>query len=416
MAKQSAAAEVFVKKFVARQPILDCDKALYAYELLFRSGLENYFHSDTPDSASSSVIVDSFLVHGMNSLTGGKRAFVNATRNVLVNQHITLLPKESVVVEVLETVEPDEKVVSACEGLKKKGYMIALDDFVYSKKIEPLIRLADFIKVDYKATTAAGRRQLVHQYAGRGIKMLAEKVETREEFEEAAGMGFTYFQGFFFRKPEIVIGRDIPAFKHNYLWLMQEINKTEPDLTEIERILKQETSLCYKLLRYMNSAAFEFVGEVTSLRHALSLLGINEVRKWVSLVAMTYMGEDRPRELVVTAVSRARFCENIAPNIGLKSRTTELFLLGLLSMLDAILQRPLADILSEVRVSNDVKTALLNGVNNFRYIYELALAYEKADWTRAAQLATWLKTSEWPVTQAYIEAIKWGQRIFEEKW
>jgi len=404
-----------VKKFVARQPILDRDKEVFAYELLFRSGLDNYFHSDAPDSACSSVMVDSFLVHGIQSLTGGRKAFINATRNIIVNQYATLLPKESVVVEVLETVEPDEKVVTACEALKKKGYLIALDDFVYRKKIEPLIRLADFIKVDFQATTAGVRRNLVLQYSSRGIRMLAEKVETPEQFEEAAEMGYTYFQGFFFCKPEIVIGRDIPAFKHNYLWLMQEINKDEPDIMQIEQILKQETSLCYKMLRYLNSSLFEFVGEIRSLRHALSLLGINEVRKWVSLVALSSMGEDKPKELVVSAATRAKLCENFAPNIGLKSRATELFLMGLLSMLDAILERPLDKILSEVRVSKDVKSALLNGVNVFRYVYELVLAYERGKWSRVTQLAASLRTSELTVTQAYVDAINWGHRIFEER-
>jgi len=357
-------------------------------------------------------MVDSFLVLGMQSLTGGRKAFINVTKNVIVNQYATLLPKELAVVEVLETVEPDERVVSACEALKKKGYLIALDDFVYRTKLEPLIRLADFIKVDFQNTSEWIRRHLVQQYSPRGIRMLAERVETPEQFQEAVEMGYTYFQGFFFCKPEIMMGRDIPAFKHNYLWLLQEINKEEPDMARLEEILKQETSLCYKFLRYLNSATFDFVGEIRSLRHALTLLGINEVRKWVSLVALACMGEDKPKELVVSAVMRAKFCENLALNIGLKSRATELFLMGLFSMLDAILERPLAEILSEVRVSKDVKSALLSGVNLFRYVYELVLAYERGMWSRATQFAASLRTSEPLVTQAYLDAINWGHRIF----
>jgi len=409
----TTSAEVVVKKFVARQPILDRDKTLFAYELLFRSGVENYFHSDAPDRASSSVMVDSFLVLGMQSMTGGRKAFINVTKNVIVNQYATLLPKELAVVEVLETVEPDEQVVAACEILKKKGYLIALDDFVYRTKLEPLIRLADFIKVDFQATSEWIRRHLVQQYSPRGIRMLAEKVETPEQFREATDMGYTYFQGYFFCKPEILIGRDIPAFKQNYLWILQEINKEEPDIAQLEQVLKQETSLCYKFLRYLNSAAFDFVGEVRSLRHALTLLGINEVRKWVSLVALACMGEDKPKELVVSAVMRAKFCENLALKSSLKSRATEFFLMGLFSMLDAILERPLGEILDEVRISKDVKSALLNGVNLFRYVYELVLAYEKAKWDRATQFVISLRTSESMVSQAYLDAISWGHRIFQ---
>jgi len=402
-----------VQKFVARQPILDRNKAIFAYELLFRAGVENYFHSDVPDSATSSVMVDSFLVLGMESLTGGRKAFINVTKNVIVNQYATLLPRELAVVEVLETIEPDDKVVRACEELKKKGYLIALDDFVYRIKLEPLIQLADFIKVDFQNTSEWVRRHLVQQYSSRGISMLAERVETPEQFQQAVEMGYTYFQGYFFCKPEILIGRDIPAFKQNYLWLLQEINKEEPDMAQLEQILKQETSLCYKLLRYLNSTVFDFVGEVRSLRHALTLLGISEVRKWVSLVAMACMGEDKPKEIVVSAVMRAKFCENIALSIGLKDRATELFLMGLLSLLDAILERPLAEILSEVRVSKDVKSALLNGVNLFRYVYELVLAYERGRWSRATQFAASLRSSESMVTRAYLDAINWGHRIFK---
>jgi c-di-GMP-related signal transduction protein len=404
-----------MNKFVARQPILDSNKEVFAYELLFRSGLDNFFHSDAPDSACSTVMVDSFLVHGMQSLTGGRKAFINATRNILINQYATLLPKELLVMEVLETVEPDEKVVAACKTMKEQGYQIALDDFVYNKQFDQLLGLADFIKVDFQATSPVARRQLAHQYASRGIKMLAEKVETPDQFQEAMEIGYTYFQGFFFCKPEIVIGRDIPPFKHNYLWLMKEINKAEPDISQIEQILKQETSLCYKMLRYLNSATFAFVGEIRSLRHALSLMGFNEVRKWVSLVVLSCMGEDKPKEVVVNAVTRARFCENLAPSIGLKDRSSELFLMGLLSMLDVILERPLADILNEVRVAQDLKSALLNGVNTLHHVYELALAYERGNWGRTAQLATTLRTSEQTVTQAYVEAIHWGQQIFEEQ-
>ena len=402
-----------MQKFVARQPILDRNKAIFAYELLFRAGVENYFHSDVPDSATSSVMVDSFLVLGMESLTGGRKAFINVTKNVIVNQYATLLPRELAVVEVLETIEPDDKVVRACEELKKKGYLIALDDFVYRIKLEPLIQLADFIKVDFQNTSEWVRRHLVQQYSSRGISMLAERVETPEQFQQAVEMGYTYFQGYFFCKPEILIGRDIPAFKQNYLWLLQEINKEEPDMAQLEQILKQETSLCYKLLRYLNSTVFDFVGEVRSLRHALTLLGISEVRKWVSLVAMACMGEDKPKEIVVSAVMRAKFCENIALSIGLKDRATELFLMGLLSLLDAILERPLAEILSEVRVSKDVKSALLNGVNLFRYVYELVLAYERGRWSRATQFAASLRSSESMVTRAYLDAINWGHRIFK---
>ncbi len=402
-----------MKKFVARQPILDRNKKVFAYELLFRSGLENFFQSKLPNQASSSVMVDSFLLLGLQSLTGGGRAFLNITQDLLLKQYVTLLPKEQAVIEILETVEPTAQVVSACKMLKQKGYLLALDDFVQSEKSEPLVGLVDFIKVDFKTTPDWVRRHLAQHYSVRGIQMVAEKVETPEEFQEALGMGYSLFQGYFFCRPEILFGRDIPAYKLNYLLLLREINRDEPDLGKIEEVLKQETSLTYKLLRYLNSAAFAFVGEIKSIRHALSLLGLREIRKWTSLVSLACMADDKPNELVVSSVLRAKFCENLAAYVGLKERSTELFLMGLLSMMDAILERPLAEILEELPLSADVKGALLNGVNLFRYVYELVLAYERGNWMRASQFSSSLRIVESSVTQAYLDAAQWGQQIFQ---
>jgi EAL and modified HD-GYP domain-containing signal transduction protein len=356
-------------------------------------------------------MVDSFLLLGMQSLTGGERAFINITQDLLVKQYVTLLPREQAVVELLESIEPNEQVIAACRFLKQRGYLIALDDFSPKDKLEPLINLADFIKVDFQSAPDSLRRDLVQLYRPRGIRMLAEKVETPDQFQEALGMGYSYFQGYFFCKPEILFGRDIPACKLNYLMLLREINRDEPDLARVEDVLKRETSLTYKLLRYLNSAAFAFTCEIKSIRHALSLLGLREIRKWTSLVALACMADDKPNELVATSVLRAKFCENLACQIGLANRSTELFLMGLLSMIDAILERPLAEILGELPISGEVKAALLNGVNIYRYVYELVLAYERGNWRRASQFASSLRLTEPVITTAYLEAARWGQRV-----
>ncbi len=410
-AKRAESTAVGVRKFVARQPILDRSKGIFAYELLFRSGLDNYFHSDQPNQATTSVMVDSFLLLGIQSLTNGGKAFINITQDLLLKDCVTLLPREQAVIEILENVEPNNQVISACRTLKQSGYLIALDDFVHDEKMEPLTGLADFIKVDFKTTPDWIRRHLAQRYSVRGIKMLAEKIETPGQFQEALGMGYSYFQGYFFSKPEIVFSRDIPAYKLNHLLLLREINRDEPDLTRIEDVLKQEASLTYKLLRYLNSASFAFVGEIKSIRHALSLLGLREIRKWASLVSLACMAEDKPNELIVTSVLRAKFCENLAVHVGLGTRSTELFLMGLLSMMDAILERPLAEILVDLPLSADVKTALLNGVNLFRYVYELVLAYERGSWMRASQFASSLRVAESSLTEAYLDAARWGHRI-----
>jgi len=402
-----------VTKFVARQPIFDCGKNIFAYELLFRSSLDNFFRSDQPDNASSSVMVDSFLLLGMKSLTGGRKAFLNVTRNLLMQQYVTLLPQEQAVVEIPEDVRVDESLLMACRGLKQKGYLIVLDDFAWQNEANPLVGLADIIKVDFLKTPPGIRRQMVERFNPLGIKMLAEKVETHDDFREAVKLGYTYLQGFFFCRPEILSIREVPAFKLNYLSLLHALNRADIDFAEVERVIKREASLCYKLLRYLNSAAFYFCGEINSIRHALSLLGLSEIRKWASLVAMADMGKDKPAALVITSMVRARFCETLAPLAGFAQRATEIFLMGLFSVMDAILEKPMVEILQELPLSRDVKEALTGGKGCFQWIYELSTCYECGDWQKIGETAATLKLSEQAISEAYIQAVKWAHEIFQ---
>jgi EAL and modified HD-GYP domain-containing signal transduction protein len=402
-----------VKKFVARQPILNREQRVVGYELFFRSGLENYFSCDDPDRATSSVLIDSFLLFGLKTLTGGNKAYINFTQNLLAQRYATLLPKEQVVVEIVESVRPEPEILSTCEEMKAVGYLVALDDFVPGDGREPLVPFADIIKVDFQALPVEVRKSLIKTYSNRERRMLAEKVETREEFREAVKLGYDYFQGYFFCKPEVVSGWDIPGYKLNYLCLLREVHKEDPDFAEVERIVKLESSLCYKLLRFLNSVAFYFKQEISSIRHALLLLGVNELRKWVSLVALAGLGSDKPEILVVNSIVRARFCENLAPVLGLKNKALDLFLLGLLSLMDAILERPMSEILNEVPVSEDVKVALLQGSNTFSSIYDLMVAYERGEWQRAMQVAATLKVPEPAVAEAHLDAVSWGLDMFK---
>jgi EAL and modified HD-GYP domain-containing signal transduction protein len=402
-----------VQKFVARQPILDAKENIFAYELFFRSGLESYFQCDDPDHASSSVVIDSFFLFGLQTLTQGRRAFLNFTRNLILRNYATLLPNQQVGIEILETADVDESLVRACRELKSQGYLLALDDFVLSKELQPMIDVVDLIKVDFLKTPTKVCRELMRSYGPRGISMVAEKVETREQFRMARDMGYKYFQGYFFSRPETLSGRELPAFKLNYLWLLQAINKEEPDLFEIENVIKREPSLVYRLLRYLNSAIFGFSVQIRSIRHALTLLGMNELRKWTSLVALSGMGADRPSALMNSLVIRAKFCEALAPLVGQQARALDLFLMGLLSMIDTVLERPLPEILHQLAVSAEVKTALLSGGNQMRQILDLVVATEKGHWPRLSFLASALKIPEDSVTEAYLQSLQWSQELFQ---
>ena len=401
-----------MKKFVARQPIFDPHQKVYAYELLFRSGMDNFFDASDPDQASTSVIVDSLLLMGMEKLTGGDRAFINCTRNVLIKGYAALLPKDKVVVEILESVEPDDEVVGACLRLKRAGFMLALDDFIYGERLEPLLSLIDFVKIDFRETTEMDRKALVEKLSPRGIKMVAEKVETMSELHQASEMGYTYFQGYFFSKPEIIVAKDIPGYKLNYLRVLQAVNQPEINLVELENIIKLEASLTYKLLRYLNSAFFGFRTEIRSIHHALTLLGEEELKKWASLIAMAAMGADKPPELVVSVIIRAVFCESLAPRIGMMNRSNDLFLLGMMSLIDAVLDRPLPEILEKMPISHEIKEALLGGENRFRDVYETVIAYEAADWREFAEKARKLNLDEGIVPDLYLKSVEWAKNIF----
>jgi EAL and modified HD-GYP domain-containing signal transduction protein len=398
--------------YVARQPIFNKQQEVYAYELLYRSGANKFYSSLNGDQASSEVITNSFLLIGLETLTRRKKAFINFTRNLLENDVATLLPNDLIVVEILQDIEPDEKMLAACRKLKELGYLLALDDFLYDDIFKPLLDLVDIIKVDFLTTPVEQRRAVVQRIEPHKALFLAEKVETREDFVQAVEMGYSYFQGYFFSKPDIVSGRDIPSFKLTYLKILQEINKPELDFDRLEKLIKMDVSLSYKLLKFINSLAFGFRSEIRSIRQALVLLGKKEISKWLSLISLKSIGENKPDELIITAICRAKFCELIAPRVGLKNRNSDLFLMGMFSLMDAFLDQPLSDILAQLPISEDIKTALLGGKSRFRDIYELILAYETGDWERLSRKAAKLELEEKEVKEFYLNSLEVSNQIF----
>lgn len=257
-------------------------------------------------------MANSFLLFGIDEMTGGRRAFLNCTRKVLVEDLATSLAKHHAVIEILEDVEPDEEVLAACRRLKKLGYTLALDDFVYHQKFEPLLELADSVKVDFLISGAEERQRISNLLRRRGIRMLAEKVETRADYEQAVAMGYELFQGYYFSKPAILSRRDIPSNKLQYLLVLKEIHSSELDFQRLGQTVQSEVSLSSKLLKLINSVAFGLRHKVTNIVQALSLLGEPEIRTWLSLLSVSAMGSDKPAELVIGSLIRARFCEQAA--------------------------------------------------------------------------------------------------------
>ncbi len=396
---------------VARQPIFDKNRQVVAYELLFRSNTTNNFDGSDGDQATTDVIVASFLSIGMDVVTGGKRAFINFTDNLLKKKVAHLLPADVLAVEILETVEPEQEIIEACQQLKKDGYTIVLDDFVFHPRFQPLIEVAEIIKIDFLATSPGERKAIVQRFAKTKIKFLAEKVETEAEFVEAVACGYSFFQGYFFSKPIIIARKDIPASKLSYLKLLQQIQQSDMNVQRIEEIIKREISFSYRLLKYINSSAFGFRQEIRSIRQAVSLLGQRDLLKWVSLNAMCCIEDNKPPELIATAVIRAYFGELIVCRLGKKQIASDVFLMGLFSLIDAILDCSLADILEELPISKEVKAALLGNEGFFKDIQDLTISYERADWAQLAKSAKKLGLPEEELPALYLQTLSWAREF-----
>ena len=315
-----------------------------------------------------------------------------------------MLPPDRIVVEILETVSPTPEIIQACEELCEAGYSLALDDFTDDPKWAPLLPLIKFLKVDFRATDHEKRQAIAERFRSNGRQLLAEKVETQAEVKEGRKLGYSLFQGFFFCRPTMVSGKDIPVNKLIYLQLLEAIAAPELSYSKIEDLLKHEPSLVYKLLRYMNSPLVGLRIEIHGVREAIALLGEREFRRWVSIVAVSSMASDKAPELIRTALTRAYFCEEFAGPAGLCAEKFDLFLMGLLSVVDALLDRPMEQILATVPVSSDVRAALTGWPNRFRSVYETLLAYEQADWAKLADVASTFPTIESHVPNCYLAA------------
>jgi c-di-GMP-related signal transduction protein len=392
--------------FLARQPILDRFNKLIGYELLFRDNEKNIYQGEDGDKATIDVIKNSFINIGIEKVAGDKKAFINFTENILKSDIFTVLPPKSVIIEILEDIEPTEDVVELCKKLKGLGYVIALDDFVYSDKYRRLIEIVDIIKVDFKITKGYERKEVIKQVNSSRIKFLAEKVESIEEFNEAASYGYVYFQGYYFSKPLIISGKKISENKAIYIKILQEINKENFTIERIEGLVKRDVSLSFKLLKLINSANYCFVSEIKSIKQALALLGEIEIKKWLYLIVFKTIGKSKPEIIIINSLTRAKFAELIAEKIGIEINPFNAYLTGILSMIEVLLDAPLEQILEQILIPVQVKDGL-NGVesNTYRKLLNLIIEYEKGQWDEVSRISKELKLDEKWLPNAYYEAI-----------
>jgi c-di-GMP-related signal transduction protein len=339
-------------RFIGRQAILDEEMALYGYELLFRSGSENAFSGDLENATNQTI--DSCL--SMIACSSCHNLFINCTRDALVTMSVALLPSQKVVLEILETVAADPELVRACKELKRAGFRLALDDFSPYEDKGELVEIANYVKVDFRASNPDDR-QKIYKMFGKKTIFLAEKVETLVEVQAAQAEGNKLFQGYFHARPEIIAEVQISAAKAVYLHLFSALAATPIDRKQIERLLLMEPSLCYRLLRLANSAVYGFRHPISTIQVALNAVGENAFRKLVTVVLAGNLSHSAPDRIVEQALERAFFCEFLAP--VLKENAAELYMLGMLSMMDRMLQIPMKKLLELISVDSRIQEALL---------------------------------------------------------
>jgi len=395
--------------YAARQPILDVNKNLYAYELLFRDSIDNVFPDIDGDEATSKMIEASKFNMGISEFTSSKLAFINFTLETLSQGYPEMLTNEEVVVEILETVKPGKKLLALCKDLFNKGYIIALDDYEHQSVWAHFYPFIKIIKVDIQQTNFDEIKQIIEAIKDHPhIELLAEKVETYQEYDQAQQLGFKYFQGFFFAKPEMVKTKSLSPSQLAMAELLYETSKPELDLASITSVFERDVSLSYKLLRYANSAIFKRRSEVSTIKQALVILGSSELKRFLGLMFAVTANPDKPTELIKLAMTRAKFCELVAQDMRSQLDESIAFLTGLLSMIDAILDEELEVVLGKLPLATEIKEPLLTRKGVMAAIIKLVEFIEHAQWGKANKVMGMLSLNKEQAAKHYNEALSWA--------
>lgn len=398
--------------FIARQAILDRGQKLFAYELLFRPCQQGHASVTDDSAATLQVLATTLLSAGLHFLSESTPVFINFGKEMLTTGWASVFPSSVVVVEILESVTADAEVIAACVEMKRQGYRLALDD-VTEEADSDLLQLADIIKVDFRATSLESQARLARDQKRAGKRLLAEKVETLEEFERAKGLGFDYFQGFFFSKPVLHQGHQVVAIKGNAMRILGELSAPEIDFRKLEAVIRCDVSLTYKLLRYVNSALFARTKAISAVHGALVAMGELDIRRWIVLA--TLLDTSGTSQVLAThALTRGRVCECLAVAAG-SHTPSNAFLVGMFSLLDALAHRPLPDVLAELGLPLEIVSPLLgyDVSSNTALALALAKCYEAGDWDHVSELAKQLGVAKEVVAGNYMAAVEWASKMID---
>jgi EAL and modified HD-GYP domain-containing signal transduction protein len=395
---------------VARQPILDTNKNLFAYELLLRNSLDNFFPNNISDEEATAKIIDGLEYNlGLESLTQGSLAFINFTHDSLINGYPLLLDKEKIVVEILETAKPTKNLLAACIDLKEKGYTIALDDYEHGPGWKHFFPYVDIIKLDYSLTSEQQFLEIISALSPfPNIKLLAEKIETYEDFQHALGIGCEYFQGYFFSRPEVIKTVAFNPSQVAVVNLMSEINKDELDIKKIVSIFEDDVNLAFKLLRYVQSPIFKRNASIESIRQAILVLGSEELRRFICLLFTAQFSIGKPKELTVMALARGRFCELMAKEVMPTQPLASAYLIGLLSLIDAMVDGDIQELMDKLPLHQKIKNAIINRQGELAKFLQLCELFEKADWPNIEMFCQQIALESERSGLLFREALDWA--------
>jgi len=389
---------------IGRQQIFDQKLNIYAYELLFRGNDFDLNHKEGATQATNQVITDTILELGLNTIVGPHKAFINFTTQNILDKTPLHLPKDRIVVEVLENVEIDESIVANLKELSKLGYIIALDDFVFSDEWIPLVEFADIIKLDIMEMGESKTRELIKQLQPYKVQLLAEKVETYSEYQYLLELGCDYFQGFFFNKPNTISGKRISVNQTAAIQLLNTINNPDVEFEDLTKIISLDVGLSYKLLHYINSAFFSLPNKVSSINHAISYLGLKEIKRWVNILTLASLS-NKPEAVMQNALIRGKMCEELASLSGDKS--DNFFLIGILSNLDSLLDMPLDEVLSQLPLADDIVSAILHKKGLGGEALKCVISYEHWD----ISSISFNDLDQSVIGDTYILSINWAKDI-----
>lgn len=390
---------------MARQPILDLRSRVYGYELLFRSGTEAFFHAD--GEMATRTMFDNAIVFGMTKLTGGLPAFVNCTAESLTQELVHALPASTTVLEILEDIEPTPSLITACRKLKAAGFRLALDDFIWKPELEPLVRLADYIKVDFSLSGPADRKRLFKRLDPITVALIAEKVETQEEYDEAREEGFTLFQGYYFCRPVLMQNRNVPANRLSHIEILNLLHQPSYDVVKMTHLVKRDAALTYRLLRLINSPAYAFRGQVSSVQTALMAVGEETFRRIAILAITCELNEGQPPEVLRMAFVRGKFCELAAGLCELDS--TEQYLVGMMSLLPAMLRAPMKEVTPALAMRDEIRRALEGEQNSERVLLQWLEFHEQGDWANSDAVIEANGLNQTQIIRCYSDAVEWAE-------